>query len=142
MGSFIYLNAGFSTTGPSGPTGNFNQPGEPYMDIGYRKVDLTSATGDYVRDAAGMPIIEGAANRQWDYQDLPWSNTGAIGGGTQNQKFDVYVAQRTVHDPSDIANPNSTYAGWFPVAYQPGCLPGDNTCAACAANPCSEPHEP
>ena len=142
MGSFIYLNSSFKTTGLGGPTGNFNQPGEPYMDIGYRKVDLGSATGDFVRDAAGMPITQGAANRQWDYQDLPWSNTGGIGGGVANGIFDVYIAQRTVHDPSDIGNPNSTYTGWFPVPYKPGCFPGDNTCAACVANPCSEPHEP
>jgi len=139
MGSFIYLNADFATTGLSGPTGSFNQPGEPYMDIGYRQVDLTSATGDFVRDAAGMPVTQGAANRQWDYQDLPWSNTGAIGGGTPNGKFDVFVAPRTVHDPADTANPTSTYTGFFPVPYTPGCFPGDNTCGACN---CSEPHEP
>jgi hypothetical protein len=142
MGSFVYLNANFATRGLSGPTGNFNEPGEPYLDIGYRQVDTASATGDFVRDAAGTPLVWGAANRQWDYQDLPWSNSGAIGGGTANGKFDVYVAQRTVHDPSDTANPNSTYTGWFPVPYTPGCLPGDNSCAACSANPCSEPHEP
>jgi len=142
MGSFIYLNAGFSTQGLNGPLGYFNQPGEPYMDIGYRQVDLSSPNGDFVHDAAGMPIIDGAVNNQWNYQDLPWSNTGTIGGGTPNGKFDVYVKQRTVHDPSDIGNPNSSYTGWFPVPYTPGCLPGDNSCAACAANPCSEPHEP
>jgi hypothetical protein len=142
MGSFIYLNAGFSTQGLNGPDGYFNQPGEPYMDIGYRQVDLSSPNGDFVHDAAGMPIVDGAVNNQWNYQDLPWSNTGTIGGGTPNGKFDVYVKQRTVHDPSDIGNPNSSYTGWFPVPYTPGCLPGDNSCAACAANPCSEPHEP
>ncbi|PYQ52231.1 MAG: hypothetical protein DMF59_05275 [Acidobacteria bacterium] len=139
MGSFIYLNADFNTTGLSGPTGNFNEPGEPYMDIGYRQVDLSSPTGDFVRDAAGVPIVEGAANRQWDYQDLPWSNTGGIGGGTPNGVFDVFVAPRTVHDPADTANPNSSYTGYFPVAYTPGCKPGDNSCAGCD---CSEPHEP
>ncbi|HKB80517.1 MAG TPA: hypothetical protein VKH35_12465 [Thermoanaerobaculia bacterium] len=139
MGSFIYLNAGFSTTGLSGPTGWFTQPGEPYMDIGYRKVDLTSATGDFIRDASGVPEVHGAFNNQWDYQDLPWSNSGAIGGGAQDGKFDVFIASRTVHDPSDTANPNSTYTGWFPVPYTPGCFPGDNTCAGCN---CSEPHEP
>jgi hypothetical protein len=140
MGSFIYLNAGFATTGLSGPNGWFNQPGEPYMDIGYREVNLSSPTGDFVRDAAGMPIIIGAVNNQWDYQDLPWSNTGGIGGGTANNKFDVCVGQRTVHDPSDLANPNSTYTGWFPIPYTPGCLPGNNIdFPGCT---CSEPHEP
>jgi hypothetical protein len=140
MGSFIYLNAPFATTGLSGPLGNFNQPGEPYEDVGYRQVNVASPTGDFARDAALMPIIDGAANRQWDYQDLPWSNTGAIGGGVSNGRFDVYVASRTVHDPSDTVNPNSTYVGWFPVPYRPGCFPGNNVdCPACN---CSEPHEP
>jgi hypothetical protein len=141
MGSFIYLNAGFSTTGLSGPNGNFNQPGEPYMDIGYREVVETGAdTGDYVRDAAGMPVVKRAVNGQWDYQDLTWSNTGGVGGGADNGAFDVYVASRTVRDPSQAMG--TSYTGWFPVPYKVGCLPGNNSCVACAANPCSEPHEP
>ena len=142
MGSFIYLNAGFATTGLSGPAGWFNQPGEPYMDIGYRQVDEGSNTGDFVHDVANMPVIEGAVNNQWDFQDLPWSNSGGVGGGApgKNQKFDVYVASRTVHDPSDIANPASTRPEWLPVPYRPGCFPGNNVdCPACN---CSEPHEP
>lgn len=142
MGSFIYLNAPFGTTGLSGPgapTGLYNQPGEPYMDIGYRQVDELSATGDFKRDAGGMPIIQGAVNNQWDFQDLSWSNTGSIGGGTKNGKFDVYIASKIVHDPADTGNPTSTYTGWFPVPYQPGCRPGNNSCPVCN---CSEPHEP
>lgn len=141
MSSFVYLNANFATQGLGGITGHFNQPGEPYLDIGYRKVDLTSATGDFERDAAGMPIVEGAANRQWDHQELPWSNTGATGAGagTQNGTFDVCVGSRTVHDPSSgVAT--STYTGWFPLPYRPGCKPGNNVdLPACN---CSEPHEP
>lgn len=144
MSSFIYLNAPFATTGLSGPAGKFPQPGEPYMDIGYRSVEVTTGgatpQGDFVRDAAGMPVVEGAVNNQWDYQDLPWSNSGASGGGApgQNGEFDVYVAQRTVHDPSS-ATATSTYTGWFPVPYKPGCNPGNNSCPTCN---CSEPHEP
>jgi hypothetical protein len=140
MGSFIYLNANFATTGLSGPAGNFNQPGEPYMDIGFREVDETAGPdmGDFKRDAAGMPIVKNAVNGQWDYQDLEWSDTGAIASGTDNGTFDVYIAQRTVHDPS-VANPATTYVGWFPVPYRVGCLPGTNSCGACN---CSEPHEP
>jgi hypothetical protein len=142
MGSFVYLNAGFSTTGLSGPNGSFNQPGEPYMDIGFREVaEVPGAgvnVGDFVRDASGAPIVNGAVNGQWDYQDLPWSNTAAVGGGTKNGRFDVRIAQRTVHDPS-VVNPLTTYSGWFPVPYRVGCLPGDNTCGTCN---CSEPHEP
>jgi len=142
MGSFIYLNAGFATTGLAGPSGSFNQPGEPYMDIGYREVAEVAAAGinvgDFKRDASGMPLVIGAVNGKWDYQDLPWSNTGAVGGGTKNKTFDVYVAQRTVHDPS-VVNPATTYTGWFPVPYRVGCFPGDNSCGSCN---CSEPHEP
>ncbi|MDP9192843.1 MAG: hypothetical protein M3P06_14170 [Acidobacteriota bacterium] len=140
MGSFVYLNANFATTGLSGPVGNFNQPGEPYMDIGFREVDETAGPdmGDFKRDASGMPIVKNAVNGQWDYQDLEWSNTGAIAAGTDNGTFDVYVASRTVHDPS-VANPATTYAGWFPVPYRVGCLPGNNSCGTCN---CSEPHEP
>lgn len=138
FGTFVYLNAGYSTTGLSGPAGHFNQPGEPYMDIGYRLVDLADSTGDWVRDAAGMPIVAGAANHQWDFQDLPWSNTGAsgAGSGTANQTFDVCVGQRTVTNPSGGA----AYTGWFPIPYRPGCKPGNNVdYASCT---CSEPHEP
>lgn len=144
MGSFIYLNANFATTGLGGPNGWFNQPGEPYMDIGFRQVALVTgggvSAGDFVRDASGMPVVWGAVNQQWDYQDLPWSNTGGTGpGGTVNGRFDVRIASRIVHDPADTANPNSTYTGFFPVPYRPGCRPGDNACGGCD---CSEPHEP
>ena len=141
MGSFIYLNADFSTTGLSGPNGWFNQPGEPYMDIGYREVEEDGggpiAIGDFVRDASGMPVIKQAVNGQWDYQDLKWSNTGAVGGGADNGTFDVYVGSRTVRDPSAAAG--TTYTGFFPVPYRVNCLPGNNSCGACN---CSEPHEP
>jgi hypothetical protein len=141
MGSFIYLNAGFSTTGLGGPNGNFNQPGEPYMDIGYREVAEAPVAGvdigDFVRDASGMPVIKRAVNGQWDYQDLSWSNTGAVGGGTKNAAFDVYIGSRTVRDPS--AALGTSYTGWFPVPYRVGCLPGNNSCGPCN---CSEPHEP
>lgn len=139
MGSFVYLNAPFATTGLAGPSGWFNQPGEPYRDIGYRQVSLATGggetLGDFKRDAAGMPIVTDAVNGQWNYQDLPWSNTGAVGGGTANEVFDVYVAPRSVKDPST----GIVYTGYFPVPFKPGCLPGDNSCGSCN---CSEPHEP
>ena len=69
------------------------------------------------------------------------SNSGTAGpGGAINSKFDVFVAPRTVHDPGDIANPNSTYSAYFPVPFTPGCFPGNNLdCPTCN---CSEPHEP
>ena len=137
MSSFIYLNAGFATTGLGGITGHFNQPGEPYQDIGFRKVDITSATGDFVRDAAGNPVIDGAANRKWDYQELPWSNSGSAGAGVNspNGFFDVCVQSRQVDNPA-----GGTYTGWFPLPYRPGCHPGNNhDYPSCD---CSEPHEP
>lgn len=143
MGTFIYLNAGFATTGLAGPLGWFNQPGEPYMDIGYRAVVEVAGgglnVGDFRRDAAGAPVVYGAVNGKWDFQDLSWSNTGAASGGTKNEIFEVYIAPKTVHDPADTASPFSTYTGYFPVPYRPGCFPGDNTCGSCN---CSEPHEP
>jgi hypothetical protein len=144
LGSFVYLNAGFATTGAgsTGPVGRFNQPGEPYMDIGYREVAEAAggglAVGDFVRDASGLPVIKKAVNGQWDFQDLSWSNTGIVGGGAKNGVFDVYIDDRVVHDPS-VANPATTYTGWFPVPYRVGCKPGNNSCGACN---CSEPHEP
>jgi hypothetical protein len=141
MGSFVYLNAGFATTGLSGTSGWFNQPGEPYMDVGYREVvEITGPSGDqgdFVRDAAGMPIVKGAVNGQWDYQDLAWSNTGTVGGGTKNGTFDVRIGSRVVHDPSAAAG--TTYTGWFPIPFRVGCFPGNNSCGTCN---CSEPHEP
>src|SRR5438067_2301146 len=118
MSSFIYLNANFSTTGLGGITGHFNQPGEPYLDIGYREVNEASATCDFNRDASGAPVVKMAANRQWDFQDLAWSNSGATGagGGTKNGTFDVCVGPRTVANPA-----GGTYTGFFPIPYRPGC---------------------
>lgn len=143
MAGFMYLNAPFRTTGLSGPTGWFNQPSEPYFDIGYRKVaevaSATAAVGDFEKDASGSPVVSGAFNNEWNYQDLPWSNTGAVGGGTKNAEFDVRVEQRSVHDPSDTGNPTSRYNGWFVQPYREGCFPGNNACGTCN---CSEPHEP
>lgn len=142
MSGFIYINAGFTTTGSGGggPAGQFNQPSEPFKDIGYREViEVTSGgmqAGNFRTDAAGQPVLYGAYNRQFDYQDLPWSNTNTAGpSGTQNDRFDVFVAGRSVVDPVTGA----AYTGYFPVPYTPGCKPGNNSCAGCN---CSEPHEP
>ncbi len=138
---FFYFNSGFGTKGLGSTAGYYPQPGEPYRDIGYAKVNEVSgpsgAQGDWFRDAAGNRIYENAANEGWDYQDLSWSNTGSTSGGSKNGKFDVYVKQKTVRSDS-----GTTFTAWFPVAYYPGCHPGDNT--TLGANPlaCSEPHEP
>lgn len=137
---FIYVNASLGTKGLSGITGNFNQPGEPYEDVGYRRVAITAVpstpVGGFETDAAGQWVIDGAYNKQWDFEDLPWSNSGSSSGsGTPNQYFDVCMVQRTVDNPA-----GGSYAGWFVAPYYPGCKPGNNqqlsTCT------CSEPHEP
>jgi len=138
---FVYINAPWHTTGQGhGNDGWFNQPGEPYEDIGFREVaESTNGTqvgGNFVTDASGQPIIIDAYNNQWDYQDLAWSNTGnGCCSGTKNKIFDVYVRQRHVYNPGT----NSWYDGYFVVPYVPGCHPGDNSCGGCN---CSEPHEP
>ena len=137
---FIYINASLGTKGLSGITGNFNQPGEPYEDVGYRRVAKTvigaTPVGAFETDAAGQWVIEGAYNKQWDFEDLPWSNSGSSSGtGEPNTYFDVCMTQRTVDNPA-----GGSYTGWFVAPYYPGCKPGNNqelsTCN------CSEPHEP
>lgn len=64
----------------------YTTAGEPYLDSGYRLLDETSSTGNFMRDASGAPMVKNAADRQWDYQDLAWSNIGGTGagGGTKN----------------------------------------------------------
>jgi hypothetical protein len=141
ISGFVYVNATFGTKGLGGITGKFTQPGEPYEDVGYRQVATTTTptakVGDFTTDASGQPVITGAYNHKWDYQDLPWSNTGTSGSGATavNGAFDVHVSQRT-----NVSKPGGgTYSGYFVDAYYPGCFPGANSCAACN---CSEPHEP
>ena len=119
---FFYLNVSqFGTQGIGGPDGWHNSPGEPYRDIGYRKVDEISKT-DWMWDGSSF-TTEGADSGSWNYQEL-----------NDNGKLDVYVAQRTV--PKDDG---TTATLWMPVPWFPGCTPGMNTDAG--AN-CSEPHEP
>ncbi len=140
---FVYANLDqIKSTGCGGSTGWYQQPGEPYRDIGYRQVvETTTGTqtrGDWDTDAAGNFVVAGAFNGRWDYQDLDWSNTNTSGGstGTKNQIFDLFMAQRTVK-PEDGG---AAFTDWFPVEYFPGCKPGNNiTCPTCN---CSEPHEP
>ncbi|HEX3583688.1 MAG TPA: pilus assembly PilX N-terminal domain-containing protein [Thermoanaerobaculia bacterium] len=141
---FVYTNlTAIKTTGCSGSSGYYPEPGEMYRDVGYRGVVETTAgtqvRGDWETDAAGNYVVHGAFNGTWDFQDLDWSNTGhdATGSpGTKNNSFDVYVAQRTVKPDDGTA----AYTDWFPVEFYPGCKPGNNsTCGSCN---CSEPHEP
>ena len=127
---FLYLNVvDFATSGINGPTGWQHVPGEPYRDIGYRKVD--ELTGDYVWDAATNSFeYTGANSGEWDFQDLSWSNFAASANG----QLDIFVAPRTVTRPD-----GATVTVYFPVPYTPGCKPGMTGTAG--AN-CSEPHEP
>ncbi|MEO8218090.1 MAG: pilus assembly PilX N-terminal domain-containing protein [Acidobacteriota bacterium] len=137
---YFYFNAGFGTKGLGSATGHYQQPGEPYRDVGYAKVNEATGTsgaqGDWFRDAAGNRVYENAANEEWDYQDLSWSNTGGTSGGTKNGTFDVYVKQKTVQPES-----GSSFTTWFVVPYYPGCHPGDNATLGSDALACSEPHE-
>jgi len=141
---FVYLNAAWNGRGQAnGPIGWFNQPGEPYEDVGFRQVaESTTATqtgGNFVTDASGQAVIPGAFNNQWDYQDLSWSNSGGgCCGGTKDKVFNVYVRQRHVTNPGT----NTAYDGYFVVPYFPGCHPGDNATLGNDALACSEPHEP
>ncbi len=141
ISGFAYVNAAFSTTGVKSPSGWFSQPGEPYEDIGYRQVAIsttpTTTAGNFVTDASGQPVIAGAYNGGWDYEDLPWSNNlSGCCTGSQNHKFDVCVAPHTVTPPGGGA----AYTGWFVLPYYPGCKPGNNIQMPNCE--CSEPHEP
>jgi hypothetical protein len=140
---FAYTNLeAVKSTGCTGSDGLFPQPGEPYRDIGYRKVNEATVgiqtRGEWATDAAGNATYVGAFNALWDYQDLDWSNTGSdsTGSGTKNDFFDVWIAQKSVKKDSD----GSPLTDYFPVEFYPGCKPGNNS--SCPSCNCSEPHEP
>ncbi len=119
MQGFIYMNAAFFGTGGVGainPQDVFPMPGEPYRDVGYRKVDKD--TGLFLKDAAGDFIIEGKSSDDWEFQDLD-----------DDYVFDIVTAERTITRPGD----NSVVTVWLPVTYFEGCTVGTD---------CSEPHEP
>lgn len=161
MRGFIYLNAVSIDSGsamgpapvsdPVNPVLNnpswFGLPGEPFRDVGYRKVatvtpdsctptepPIAQVVGSFMVHADGTVCIEGANDGGWSYQDLPWSN-GAV--NAPNGKFDVYVKQKTFK-----RGDGTTTTQWLPVPYTPGCTPGDNATLGVVANGCSEPHEP
>ena len=129
---FFYVNSEvFGSTGISPPTQNLVAPGEPFRDVGYRKVVESGADeGEFEWSGTDFNVV-GESNGDWDWQDLPWSD----GDTTPNGEFDVFVASKTITRPGDA----TTYTGWFPVQYTPGCAPGNN---ATAGMNCSEPHEP
>jgi len=132
-GNFTSMN----TTGCGGTDGQYNQPGEPYRDIGYRRVNIVTSgaqvKGNFTTDAAGNYATENAFNAKWDYQDLPWSN----GAAATNDVFDVCIAERPLwrESTSEVLDDE-----FVPLPYFPGCTPGNNrTTPGCN---CSEPHEP
>lgn len=151
MKGFIYLNtSSYKTTGLSGVTGWYNMPGEPFRDVGFRKVETDSSLAWYKQGArvdastacnwnTGANCVDGfgAGNGIWDFQDLPWSNlsTATTGDGI----FQVHVSTRAAITRN--SSPTTIAAGteYFVDSFVPGCIPGDNSCATCT---CSEPHEP
>jgi hypothetical protein len=152
MAGFIYLNAeAFATTGITGPDAYLNFPGEPYRDVGYRKVNVTNITGtpnqikgDIFIGDGGTLSKTGASNQIWDCEDLPWSNSGTDGktayATDYNNQCDIYVKAQNVRMP------DGTIASQvLPVEWYPGCHPGDNFHLDGGTPdpvPCSEPHEP
>jgi hypothetical protein len=135
----VYMNTSALKTTATGCTAVdawYNQPGEPYRDIGYRKVNEASSGMQQIKgfttDGEGNPVRDKAYNNRWDYQDLAWSN----GQSAKNGVFDVCIGQRPVHRESD----NTTTTEWMPLPYYPDCKVGNNmslpTCD------CSEPFEP
>jgi len=139
MQGLFYLNNDFKTTGMNPPARYYNQPGEPYRDIGYRKVAETTGggqtLGQWYTDPSGNYILEGAFDNKFSCQQLAWSN----GTGTKDEVCQIYVRQRTFRRPSA---PGTDVTEWLPVPYYPGCTPGDNTTLGVTATGCSEPHEP
>jgi hypothetical protein len=135
----VYMNVTEikSTGGCGGTDGWYNQPGEPYRDIGYRVVNEVDSgvqkKGNFRTDAAGNFVSDKAYNNEWNFQDLPFSN-----GKTNeyNKIFDVCIGPRWIWRESD----GKPYQKFLPLPYEPGCKVGNNTdLGSCE---CSEPHEP
>ena len=134
----VYMNveAIKSTGGCDGTAGWYNQPPEPYRDIGYRVVNEASSgmnmARNFMTDGSGNFVRDKAYNSQWDYQDLPFSNNG----GGKNGFFDVCVQLKKVRRESTGTDVDE----WLPLPYFPGCNVGNNISTP-GCN-CSEPFEP
>ena len=135
----VYMNtAALKTTACDAVDGYYNMPGEPYRDIGYRKVNEESSgmqqKKNFTTDGSGNVVRDKAYNNKWDYQDLPWSNNASA----KNDMFDVCMGQRKIIRESP--DPDVVLTEWVPLPYFPNCDVGNNF-----SNPscnCSEPHEP
>jgi len=137
MQGYVYLNAeNFGTTGQGNLVDDdvYNMPGEPYRDIGYRKVDL--ATSDYEITGGALPVgnfvVTGQGNKIWDHQEI-----------NDNGVFDWHVelnsTQLALPDGGSI--PVNTV--WILVPWYPGCtVPDLSDMSAPVKGNCSEPHEP
>ncbi len=132
MKGFMYLNTDiWGTTGIGGPVSYDNFPGEPYRDIGYRR--LCDAATNCALPLGATPWaydpgpLVGVSNGEFDFQDL-----------NANGVCDIFLAQRTVTFPT---TPVKTVTEYYPVPWYPGCTPGFNG-AVPPATGCSEPHEP
>lgn len=134
MVGFIYMNVRkYRTTGGNNnpPIGQYNMPGEPYRDVGYRKVN--PATGAWALDANGDYIIEGAGDGEWSFQDLDTATAGDV--------FDVVVDgpfTTTSFDPG--ANPHANQ--YMPKTWNPATCTVATDGGPYGANTCSDPHEP
>lgn len=137
MRGFIYFNATqFRTTGSgSTPDRDCNMPGEPFRDIGYRRWNAT--TNAWAVDATGALVHEGAADKEFSYQDL-----------NGNGRFDVVTRQDsfTINDSGSTTGTTSSQTFWVPRTWTSGCtMPPANwngSQDATGATYCSEPHEP
>ncbi|MCA1732181.1 MAG: pilus assembly PilX N-terminal domain-containing protein [Acidobacteria bacterium] len=119
MQGFMYLNSKFfGSTGQGGIVDDdvYPMPGEPFRDVGYRRVDLNTKLFEL---NAGDYVIGGRDNGVWDFQDL-----------NDDYQFDLVVKQKTITKPGDGA----TVTVWLPVPFFEGCTD--------YVNQCSEPHEP
>jgi len=142
MQGYVYLNAeAFGTTGQGNMVEDdvYNMPGEPFRDVGYRKVDVDGKNYE-LSGAATLPDGEfqviGANNDVWDFQDV-----------NQNGVFDWYVALNTkvLKRPNSADIPVGTV--WLPVPWREGCTVPDLSDMKTPvwpnpADACSEPHEP
>jgi hypothetical protein len=126
---FIYVNAAtIDFAGINGVKDYYNYPGEPYRDVGFRRIDET--TGAYLIGATGDYVIDGRFDGVWTPQDV-----------NHNGIFDYKLAPKTV--TRNDAGTVNTYTGNFIVPYSPECgIAGIANLKTGFAGNCSEPAEP
>jgi hypothetical protein len=136
MSGFIYLNIEeYRSTGGgnSAPSLPYNMPGEIWRDVGH----LTWVGGAWQVDGSGVPLLTGAGDGEFSFQDL-----------NNNGKFDVVVQSATApvqsNDPAASAVRNEYLVKtWRAAGYATiPCAVPPAAGGAPPANACSEPHEP